>query len=110
MTTDNLYAHLTQLQNIAKANKGTRAVGTPGFEASIDYVVGVLRSRASTFRYRRFWPGCSRMARWRSPSPGGGHGEGVEYSIATRGVSGPLVAAPSTTAPAVRCPTTTARR
>jgi Zn-dependent M28 family amino/carboxypeptidase len=35
--------HLTALQSIADDNKGTRASGTPGFKASVDYVVGQLR-------------------------------------------------------------------
>ena len=48
MTTDNLYAHLTQLQNIAKAKQGHPGGGYPGFEASIDYVVSV-----SAWRLRR---------------------------------------------------------
>ena len=36
-------AHLSKLQDIANANNGTRAVGTPGYEASVDYVVNTLR-------------------------------------------------------------------
>ena len=34
-----MMAHLSKLQDIANANNGTRAVGTPGYEASVDYVV-----------------------------------------------------------------------
>ena len=36
--------HLEQLQKIADANGGTRASGTPGHEASVTYVAGLLRS------------------------------------------------------------------
>ena len=36
VTTDAMFAHLTQLQDIANANSGTRTVGTPGFVASFD--------------------------------------------------------------------------
>ena len=95
VTTDNLYAHLTQLQNIAKANKGTRAVGTPGFEASIDYVVGILRGRGfdvqiSQFLARVFKDGPVTLTVGGAPVTA----KALEYSIATRGVSGPLVAAP----------------
>ena len=43
VTTDAMMAHLTKLQDIANANNGTRAVGTPGYEASVDYVVETLR-------------------------------------------------------------------
>jgi aminopeptidase S len=35
--------HLQALQRIADENGGNRAVGTPGYDASVDYVVGVLR-------------------------------------------------------------------
>ena len=43
VTTDAMMAHLPKLQDIANANNGTRAVGTPGYEASVDYVVNTLR-------------------------------------------------------------------
>ncbi|MDP9864629.1 MULTISPECIES: M28 family metallopeptidase [Streptosporangium] len=36
--------HLVKLQQIADANGGTRASGTPGHEASVDYVAGKLRA------------------------------------------------------------------
>ena len=35
--------HLQALQKIADENGGNRAAGTPGYEASVEYVVGVLR-------------------------------------------------------------------
>jgi Zn-dependent M28 family amino/carboxypeptidase len=44
VTADAMMAHLTKLQEIANANNGTRAVGTPGYEASVDYVVTTLRN------------------------------------------------------------------
>jgi len=43
--------HLQALQNIADEHGGNRAAGTPGYDASVDYVVGVLRDigfKAST--------------------------------------------------------------
>ena len=45
VTPDAMMAHLTKLQDIAKANGNTRAVGTPGYDASVDYVVGKLRDK-----------------------------------------------------------------
>jgi aminopeptidase S len=36
-------AHLEQLQRIADANGGNRAAPGPGYDASVDYVAGVLR-------------------------------------------------------------------
>jgi aminopeptidase S len=43
--------HLQALQHIANEHGGNRAAGTPGYDASVDYVVGVLRNigfKAST--------------------------------------------------------------
>src|SRR5215212_1572881 len=39
-----LMAHERRLQDIANANGGTRSVGTPGYAASVDYVVNQLRA------------------------------------------------------------------
>jgi hypothetical protein len=36
---ENVMEHLNDLQAIADANNGTRASGTPGYDASVDYVV-----------------------------------------------------------------------
>ena len=40
-----LVKHLEALQDIADANGGTRASGTPGYTASVDYVAGKLRDK-----------------------------------------------------------------
>ena len=40
-----MMGHLAKLQEIADAHGGTRAVGTPGYEASVDYVVNALRGK-----------------------------------------------------------------
>jgi hypothetical protein len=45
VTADGMYTHLRKLQDIADANKGNRAEGTPGFDASVDYVVKVLKDK-----------------------------------------------------------------
>ena len=44
--------HLRKLQEIADANDGTRADGTPGYDASVDYVAKLCGTRVSTFRRR----------------------------------------------------------
>src|SRR5512139_1974478 len=44
-TEDAIYAHLTKLQEIANDNGGNRAMGTPGYDASVDYVVNKLRDK-----------------------------------------------------------------
>jgi Zn-dependent M28 family amino/carboxypeptidase len=43
VTGEGALAHLTELQRIADANGGNRALGTPGYDASVEYVAGVLR-------------------------------------------------------------------
>ncbi len=43
VTADGMYQHLEKLSDIAAANGNSRADDTPGFDASVDYVAGVLR-------------------------------------------------------------------
>jgi aminopeptidase S len=43
VSVDGAWVHLQELQRIADENGGNRAAGTPGYEASVDYVAGVLR-------------------------------------------------------------------
>ena len=45
VTADGMLAHLRALQDIANANEGNRAAGTPGYDASVDYVAKTLRNR-----------------------------------------------------------------
>lgn len=45
VTADRLVTHLRTLQNVANANRGNRADGTPGYDASVDYVAKTLRDR-----------------------------------------------------------------
>jgi Zn-dependent M28 family amino/carboxypeptidase len=45
VTADAMMAHLRKLQEIADANKGTRALGTPGYDASVDYIANTLRDK-----------------------------------------------------------------
>jgi Zn-dependent M28 family amino/carboxypeptidase len=59
VTGEGAFGHLAELQRIADANGGNRALGTPGYDASVDYVVGVLRGagyevQTPTFDARRF--------------------------------------------------------
>lgn len=102
VTTDAMVAHLQKLQDIANANDGTRAVGTPGFDASIDYVIGVLRAKGfdvqtPEFSTRIFETGKTEM------TVGGVavQARALEFSLGTspEGVSGPLVAAPADETP-----------
>ncbi len=45
VSTDGMMAHLRKLQEIADANNNTRAYGTPGYEASVDYAAQFLRDK-----------------------------------------------------------------
>lgn len=45
VTADRMLVHLRALQNIANANNGNRADGTPGYDASVDYVAKSLRAK-----------------------------------------------------------------
>ena len=42
---DGMYTHLRKLAEIADANNGSRAEGTPGYDASVDYVAQTLRDK-----------------------------------------------------------------
>src|SRR5574340_785463 len=42
---DAVVGHLEALERIAREHDGNRAAGTPGYDASVDYVVGELRGR-----------------------------------------------------------------
>jgi hypothetical protein len=45
VTADGMYTHLRKFQEIADANRGSRSEGTPGYDASVDYVVKVLKDK-----------------------------------------------------------------
>jgi Zn-dependent M28 family amino/carboxypeptidase len=97
LSTDAMMAHLSKLQDIANANGHNRAVGTPGYDASVDYVAGKLRDKGFNVEIMQF------EARVFHSDPGsmtvGDQTFAVralEFSLATPtiGVTGPLVALP----------------
>src|SRR6476660_7491868 len=45
VTIDGIYTHLQKLADIAMTGKGGRAEGTPGYDASVDYVAGTLHDK-----------------------------------------------------------------
>jgi Zn-dependent M28 family amino/carboxypeptidase len=96
VTTDAMMGHLQKLQDIANANNGTRAVGTPGFDASVDYVAGELRAKGFDVQTPEF------PVKVFESDPGtvtiGGAAtaaRALQYTIGTPpdGVTGPLVPA-----------------
>ncbi len=54
VTVNGILGHERALQAIANANGGTRASGTPGFEASLQYVAGQLRAAGYQVRRQQF--------------------------------------------------------
>jgi Zn-dependent M28 family amino/carboxypeptidase len=94
VTTDAMVTHLQKLQDIANANSGTRAVGTPGYDASVDYVAGELRGKGFDVQTPQFElkvfdsePGTVTI--------GGANfvARALQYTVGTPGVTGPLVPA-----------------
>ncbi|EFG76590.1 PA domain protein [Mycobacterium parascrofulaceum ATCC BAA-614] len=102
VTTDAMMAHLAKLQDIANANNGTRAVGTPGYEASVDYVVNTLRGSGFDVQTPEF---SARVFHGDKPEVTVGgqpvEAHALDFSLGTPpdGVSGPLVALPATNGP-----------
>ncbi len=54
VTAQGIMRHEQALQRIADANGGTRASGTPGYRASVDYVVGQMRAAGYTSQLQEF--------------------------------------------------------
>jgi Zn-dependent M28 family amino/carboxypeptidase len=98
VTADAMMAHLSKLQDIANANNGTRAVGTPGYEASVDYVVSTLRNSGFEVQTPEF---SARVFHGDKPAVTVGgktvEARALDFSLGTPldGVSGPLVIAPT---------------
>ncbi|MBI5735299.1 MAG: amidohydrolase, partial [Mycolicibacterium neoaurum] len=51
---DAMMGHLTRLQEIADQHGGNRAMGTPGYQASVDYVVNLLRDKGFDAKTEEF--------------------------------------------------------
>ncbi|ANY10099.1 amidohydrolase [Pseudonocardia sp. HH130630-07] len=90
---DGAFAHLQELERIADANDGNRAIATPGYDASIDYVSGKLREagyevQTPSFDVRTFTAGDARLTVADAPVPT----EVLSFSPATPpgGLTAPL--------------------
>src|SRR5271163_4917749 len=98
VSTEAMMAHLSKLQDIANANNGTRAVGTPGYDASVDYVANTLRAKGFDVQTPEF---SARVFHADKPSVTVNgktvDAHALDYSLATpsAGLTGPLVAAPA---------------
>ena len=97
-----MMGHLAALQDIADANGGNRAAGLPGYDASVDYVAGVLRDSGFEVSTPEF-----DVRVFDSEKPVLTVGDAqidaspLRFTAGTSadGVSGPLVIAPSGEAP-----------
>ncbi len=97
VTVDAMMAHMDKLQEIADAHGGNRALGTPGYDASVDYVATALRDKGFDVQTPEFEvrlpfadePDVTVGDRAVAAHP-------LLFTIGTPpdGVSGPLVAAP----------------
>ena len=96
VTTDAVMTHLSELQDIADANDGNRALGTPGYQASVEYVADALRAKGFEVQVPEFELRLP-FADPPSVTVGGTNvtAEALAYTIGTPpdGVSGPLVPA-----------------
>nr|VTO98152.1 Aminopeptidase S [Mycobacterium riyadhense] len=54
VTADGMFTHLRALQAIANGNKGNRADGTPGYDATVEYVVKALRDKGFEVTIQKF--------------------------------------------------------
>ncbi len=102
VTGDAMMAHLARLQEIADANDGNRALGTPGYDASVDYVVAALQDKGfdvetPEFEVRLPWAEEPELTVGGAPVTASPLG----FTIGTgpEGVSGPLVPAPEDETP-----------
>ncbi|WP_083876442.1 M28 family peptidase [Gordonia namibiensis] len=96
VTLDRVMGHLRAFQQIADNHGGTRASGTPGYDASVDYVAGQLRAAGfevttPEFGYKRFDLGQVKF----SADGRDVKGHVLEYSVGTRE---PITAEPVTVA------------
>ncbi len=97
VTVDATMAHLRALQQIADANGGNRALGSPGYDASVDYVATALRDKGFDVQTPEFevkipWsdePSLTVAGATITAKP-------LQFTIGAPGdgVSGPIVAAP----------------
>ncbi|MGE2729319.1 M28 family metallopeptidase [Mycolicibacterium vaccae] len=96
VTVDATMAHLQRLQEIADEHGGNRALGTPGYDASVDFVVDALQDKGfdvetPEFDVRLPWADEPSLTVADAKVPA----RPMEFTVGTapEGVSGPLVAA-----------------
>src|SRR6187455_223011 len=76
MTLEGVREHQAALQEIADENGGTRAAGTPGYDASVDYVVDTLKAAGWTVSTHEFDFTVAQPIRQLTPAPATTHASG----------------------------------
>ena len=76
MTLEGVREHQAALQEIADENGGTRAAGTPGYDASVDYVVDTLKAAGWTVSTDEFDFTVAQPIRQLTPTPATTHASG----------------------------------
>ncbi|WP_137144217.1 M28 family peptidase [Mycolicibacterium sp. CR10] len=98
VTVDATMAHLQKLQEIADTNGGTRVAGSPGYDASVDYVAETLRDKGFDVETPEFTMGLFNVGN-ESLSVNGKPVEAhvIDFSGASpaQGATGRFVAAPA---------------
>ncbi len=97
ISVDAMMAHLQKLQDIANEHDGTRAVGTPGYEASVEYVAKALRDSGFDVQTPEFTAKVFKAEKGAvSLGDKTVEARALQFSLGTppEGVAGPLVAAP----------------
>ncbi|MDF2822661.1 MAG: aminopeptidase Metallo peptidase family [Mycobacterium sp.] len=94
ISTEAMMGHLRALQDVADAHGGNRALDTPGYDASVDYIAGALRDKGFDVQTPEFTldffesdPGTVQVAGRDFVAAA------LEYSQGTPGVTAPLVPA-----------------
>ncbi len=87
VTSEAIMEHLTELDEIAAANGGTRAAGTPGYDASAAYVADLLTAAGynvtiQTFSYDQFRQNSESILEQVTPDPVT-YTDGVDFFIMT---------------------------
>lgn len=94
ITLDALMGHLQALQDIADRNGGTRVAGSPGYDASVDYVAKILRDKGFDVQTPEFTMGVFTVGRETlavNGTPIEAHAIDFSGASPQQGASGPLV-------------------
>ena len=95
---DATMAHLQKLQGIADANGGTRVAGSPGYDASVEYVAELLRDKGFDVETPEFTMGVFTVGKEQlsiNGKPVEAHVIDFSGASPAEGVTGRLVAAPT---------------